>query len=148
MPGPPVMAPVGVVPLLGGVVDVISTFPSLVWSWLLSPGESLDSVGSARWWRLGVTPPLGASCLETQLRSSLLFSGVCRGPILILDGTMHGRRRCFQNGVFLGLEQILPFTCHLIFDIQDGWCVDKQSSTGAGGLQRCRCGSRCSVVFS
>ena len=43
--GPAMMAPVGVVSLLGGVVELCLTFPLLVWSWLLSPGESLDSVG-------------------------------------------------------------------------------------------------------
>ena len=132
------MAPVGVIPLLGGVAEVFLTFFSLGWSWWLSLGESLDSVldrhdGGV----LGVVPLLGASCLEAWLGSSLLSSGVHRRPLLILSGAMYGRRRCVQDVDFLGSDQVLPSTCHLLSVIQGGWCVDERSSVGAGGLRVC-----------
>lgn len=40
-------------------------------------------------------------------------------------GAMYDRHRCVQDGVFLGADQVLPFTCHLLLGIQNGWCVDK-----------------------
>lgn len=62
------MAPVGVVPLLGGTAEVVTTSLAIISVWLMSPGErlgpELDRRNSGV---LNVVPLLGASRLETRL---------------------------------------------------------------------------------
>ena len=63
---PAAMAPVGTIPLLGGVAEVCRHLPRPLSVELRSPGESLDSVNQRDGDILGVVPSLEASRLETR----------------------------------------------------------------------------------
>ena len=107
--------------LLGGVAEGIRHLPRSYGIGCCLQAKALIRSDRHDGGVLDVVPLLRASCLETWPGSSLLSSGVRCGPILIIGGAMHGRRRCVQDGVFLGSDQVLPFTCHFLFSIQGGW---------------------------
>jgi hypothetical protein len=59
------MASMGVIILLGGVVEVCWHFPLPLWLGVVSGRKPRFGVESAQWRHLDVVPPLGALHLET-----------------------------------------------------------------------------------